>query len=116
MGTLRTLAWTIVNNERTCREVVVDLKNVTNVVAHTEPSGGKTCLLVLRSDQPSEGSETVHVDLPIDQMEIIVHRHSVDPTRMFKTHGITSPSRKKSQKTSMAQMVLRAKKRLQDGK
>lgn len=97
MGTLRTLAFTILNDERTCVEVVVPLENVQYAMDYSERnSGDRTSLLSFKQYDPEKGGETLHVDLPIEQIERILHRNGQDPSRRFRTHGITGISRKKS--------------------
>lgn len=100
MGTLRTLAFTILNDERTCVEVVVPLENVQYAMSFTERnSGDRTSLLSFKQYDPEMEGETLHVDLHIEQMEVILHKNGINPSKIFRTHGLTGIKRKKAKKS-----------------
>ena len=88
MGVLHTIGWTTLDGEKNCIELVVPLENVCYAIAHTDSSGGPTTLLSMRQINPTLGGETIHVDVPVQEMSKILHRHSVDPSRKFWTHSL----------------------------
>ena len=84
MGSLRTLGWSHIGGQQELREMVIKLSEVTHAVEFDD----RTSLLSLKPDNPDFGSSMIHVDIPIEQVERILHRHELDPTRKQRTHGI----------------------------
>ena len=90
MGSLRTFGWTNMNDKEEIREMVVCLSKVTHAVEFDD----RTSLLSLEMVN-DVGSSMIRVDLSIQQMEQILHRHEQNPSKKQRTHGITGATVKK---------------------
>ena len=83
MATLRTLGWINWTDhvggrkpERTCKELVIPLHKIVCIADQDH----KTCLVAI------DGNCAYHIDVPIDQMRMILDEHHRNPAKNFDTH------------------------------
>ena len=76
MATIKTISWITILGKQECKDTLIPMENIRFI---TEYDDG-TCLLQV-SDKSS-----VHVDIPLEQMQRIFKEHHRDKDRDFDTH------------------------------
>lgn len=79
-GILRSLTWLSINDQKECREIVMDLDQIICATENADATGDGTCTVWLDSQQ------TYHLDVPLKTMRNIMKEHKISPEKDFNTH------------------------------